>query len=73
MLELRTVRNWHKAKYYHICDTTDAINDIAIFDNIAEAALALRYLNGGNLTDADLERAREIFKALDTKQSEAGH
>lgn len=41
---------------------------LATLDRLEDAAIALRYLTGGNLTDEDLTKARAIFAERDATQ-----
>ena len=71
MLEIR--RNDTRKRVMYLLENrwANSTNTIAIFDKLADAALALRFMRGGNLTDGDLSRAREIFARVDN--DEAGH
>ena len=69
MFEIRSTYFRKRSRYHLESGDASSLNTVAIFDNLADAALALRYLNGGNLTDADLIRARDVFKAQDDKEA----
>ena len=51
--------NRGKPDSYWMLDDRDGL--LAKFDTLADAALALRYMIGGNLTEAEVERAAAIL------------
>ena len=48
-----------KPDSYWLLDDRDGV--LAKFDTLADVALALRYMIGGNLTEAEVERAAVIL------------
>lgn len=68
-----------KTLKYAVCadatETGDRPQEIARFDTLEEAAIVLRYMNGGQISEDDEQRAKEAIKKVDapTDQSRRDH
>ena len=77
MFHIRSTYFRKRTRYHLECSDASPVSnspsDLAVFDRLEDAAIAFRYLTGGNLTEADLIKAREIFHEQDAKHKEAGN
>ena len=72
MLEIRKIDTHKRPRYFLENRGTAGTNTIAIFDTLADAALALRFLRGGNLTDDAMGRAEAILTHVDDNACKTG-
>ena len=64
-----------KRTVYAVCadaqETGDKLHEIARFDTLELAAIAMRYLRGDSLSEADTLKAQEAIRKADTAPTKA--
>ena len=74
-IERRRVGAHSKQTRYALCadaqPTGAALREIVAFDSLELAAMALRYMNGGSMSEADENRVKDALKKADAPTVES--
>lgn len=74
-IERRKVGAYGKRTLYALCadeqTTSAAAREIVAFDSLEIAALVMRYMSGGSMSEADAQRAKDALKKADAPTVES--